>query len=157
GSVTGTVTDTTTGRPVAMECVEVTPVGGDITFPGACQGARSDSAGRYTLSGVGPYAWPVEFASADDAAYAWQWSGGVASRKQATLIDVSAGKAVTVNAKVVRGTKVSGTVLGPNGAQLRTTVFLVNVDTGDRAGVAPAGIGSYAVGVLPQTVRMSFS
>jgi hypothetical protein len=157
GRVTGTVTDAATGKPVAMECVEVTPVGGDVTFPGACQGARSDSAGHYTLSGVGPYAWPVEFASADNAAYAWQWSGGVASRKQATLVHVSAGTGVTVNAKLVRGTKVSGTVLGTNGALLRTTVIVVNVDTGDRVGMAPAGIGSYAVGVLPQTVRMSFS
>ena len=157
GTIAGLVTDAATGKGVNLECVDVTPVGGDPTFDGVCQGALSDAAGHYTLTGVGPYAWPVEFSSVEGNGYAWQWSGGVASRKQATLVPVGAGRTATVNAKLSRGTTVSGTVLGTNGAPLQSTVVLVNSDTGDDAGWATPTIGRYAVGVLPQAVRIRYT
>jgi len=157
GAIAGLVTDAGTGKGVNLECVQVTPAGGDPTFDGVCQGALSDAAGHYTLTGVGPYAWPVEFSSVEGNGYAWQWSGGVASRKQATLVPVSAGRTATANAKLSRGNTVSGTVLGTNGAPLQSTVVLVNSDTGDDTGWATPAIGRYAVGVLPQAVRIRYT
>jgi len=156
GAISGTVPDKATGKPVTFACVTVNPVGGDYTFDGECEGAFTDSAGRYTLTGLGPYAWPVEFATADTGAYAWQWSGGVASRKQATPVPVTAGRTATANAALTRGTKVVGTVLDSRGLPIRAAVYAVNSDTGDVAGWAQSVRGSYSIRVLPQTIRLQY-
>lgn len=153
GTLTGTVTDASSGKGIRFVCVDVAPAETDPSGP--CMGVRTDASGNYTLTGVGPYAWPVQFASVDDPKYAWQWSGGVASRKQASTVSVTAGQSTTVNAGLTKGTKVSGTVLGTNGASLSAQVLFRNSDTGDPTAM-PDMVGAYSTGLLPQTVRVSF-
>jgi hypothetical protein len=155
GTFTGTVTDAVSGKGIPFVCVDTTPAGADFSGGGPCLGTRTDASGHYTLTGVGPYKWPVQFASVEDARYAWQWSGGVASRKQASTAAVKVGGSTTVDAHLTRGTTVSGTILGTNGAPLRAQVMFRNTGTGDLTGF-PAGAGSYTVALLPQTVRVWF-
>jgi hypothetical protein len=61
--------------------------------------------------------------------HARQRSGGVANRKQASTVQVTVGGKTSVNAKLTAETKISGTVLGTNGALLRTTLFFRDTDT----------------------------
>jgi hypothetical protein len=121
----------------------------------SCGTTQTDNSGQYILTGVGPYQWPVEFASIDDTKHAWQWSGGAANRKQALRVQVTVGGKTSLNAKLTAGTKVSGTVLGTNGALLRTTLFFRDADTGDPVAVFDV-TGAYSVSLLPQGVRVSF-
>jgi hypothetical protein len=112
--------------------------------------APFDQRGRYVLDGLGPYAWPVEFGGRGD--HAWQWSGGVASRRQATLIKVRAGGTATADEKLTKSPVVRGTVSRPDGAPDPFTVVVVNADTGDAAGglfLGQAGT-TYEIPVLPQ-------
>lgn len=47
--------------------------------------ACADELGRYTLRGLGPYAWPVEFTDFSGA-HAWQWPGGASNRHEAERV-----------------------------------------------------------------------
>jgi hypothetical protein len=158
GGVKGTVTDKVSGKAVADVCVTVIPIGLGDSFGVGCEGARTDSAGHYTLSGLGPYAWPVEYAlTTPTPGYAWQWSGGAAGRKQATPVVVTAGATVTANAALSAGTTVGGAVVDGHGAPLTTRVAVVNTDTGDLAATPVFVFGRYQVRVVPQTVRIAYS
>jgi hypothetical protein len=155
GRIAGTVTDNATGRPVAFACVATVPVDpGFAHIPDCPNGAFTDAQGRYTITGLGPYAWPVEFAAAQT--YAWRWSGGVASRKQATPVTVTAGRTATSNAKLTTGTLVSGTVTTAHGHPLTAFVVAVNSDTGDAAGALTDTGSQYGIPLLPQTIRLTY-
>jgi hypothetical protein len=155
GKISGTVTDKATGQPVPFACVATVPVHAAFAHAGECPyGGFTDGQGRYTINGLGPYSWPVEFATGDK--YAWQWSGGVASRNLATPVRVTAGQTATSSAKLSTGTVVSGTVSAPDGQPLPSFVVAVNSDTGDAAGGLTDDGGKYAVPVLPQTIRLTY-
>jgi hypothetical protein len=155
GVITGTVTDRKTRKPVRGACVSTTAVSGGFSYIGYCPGAETDAKGRYTIADLGPYAWPVEFASADT--YAWQWFGGAADRLHAKPVKVRAGKRAAANAKLSPGTTVKGTVTDGKGAPLNASVTLVNTVTGDAAGAdGDTYQGPYEVHMLPQTLRLAY-
>lgn len=158
GSITGTARDAVTGRPVAGVCAYGYAVDGS-GGPGAgvhCTGAN----GRYTVGGLGPYAWPVEYTSSDGR-YAWQWSGGAPHRFAARRVTVQAGQASRADAALARGARLAGRIsdfAGP--ATGRASVAVFNNVTGDHAAVpVPAYQGGrYEVrGLAGQVVKVQFA
>jgi hypothetical protein len=107
-TITGTVRDAAGGAPVSGVCAYPYawhPGQGGI-FGKHC----SNAEGRYTIDDVGPYRWPIEFTPYPNSGYAWQWSGDVADRFAATYAPAQLGTPATVDANLVRGGSVVGTV-----------------------------------------------
>jgi hypothetical protein len=102
GTVTGTVTDAATGRPVANADVTISAnhPGVGATGPDAV----TDADGHYTLTGLGPYRWPL-ISGANG--YAPQWTGGIASRLLSPGVQVVADGSTTANVALTKGTRVT--------------------------------------------------
>ncbi|MCF0093744.1 carboxypeptidase-like regulatory domain-containing protein [Micromonospora sp. MH99] len=148
GVVVGVVTDAATGTPVPRARVMVVPYVPDPKYDD--HGPSTDDDGRYTITGLGPYDWPVQFAA---AGLATVWSGGAGSRQQARTVRVRAGRTATLDQALPAGTLVSGAVRVD---ELLTyaQVLAFDATTGDLAGVADVGTG-YALRLLPgQRVRL---
>jgi carboxypeptidase family protein len=153
GSIAGRVSDRATGAPVAA-CVTVVPASAFNANRPCTPGAMTGSDGRFTIAGLGPYAWPVEFAAYHG--YAWQWSGGQASRTRATPITVHSGQTSTVSSKLVPGTSISGSVSSSTGRPIAVVVFPVNAETGDPAGGYGLSDPGYQLTVKPQTIKLGY-
>jgi hypothetical protein len=156
GAVTGTVTDAVTGAPLSDICVGATPVGQGYHHIGTCPGATTDENGKYTISNLGPYSWPLELATTKP--YAWQWSGGGASRDQATGVLVNSGQTATLDAQMSQGTTLTVRVVDQTGAPASVVnLVLTNAVTNDPAALMVDQVtGSCAIGVLQQRLRLSY-
>ncbi|MCG5457122.1 carboxypeptidase regulatory-like domain-containing protein [Micromonospora sp. PSH03] len=148
GTVVGVVTDAATGAPVPRALVMVVPY---VPHPKyGDHGPTTDEEGRYTITGLGPYHWPVQFAA---AGLATVWSGGVGGRQQARPVRVRAQQTATLNQALPAGTPLTGAVRVD---ELLTYAQVIAFDaaTGDLAGVADVG-DSYALRLLPgQRVKL---
>jgi hypothetical protein len=131
GTISGIVRDRTTGAPVSSVCAY--PYAFDPRLGNDFGPRCSNSTGRYTISGLGPYAWPVLFTSAPLFGQAWQWSGDVVDRFSARLVPVTAGTTTALDARVVTGGTVSGTVVDRSGSPVFASVNVYNSRTGDFA------------------------
>lgn len=132
GSITGLVTDKATGAAVSGVCVypfAFNPGGVPIDSSAHC----SKADGRYTVSDLGPYRWPLEFVSYKANGYAWQWSGGANDRFAATLVQVPAGGSGSLNMQLVPGGSIQATVSVPTGALRSGEAWIHNARTGDHA------------------------
>ncbi|MEV4711347.1 hypothetical protein [Micromonospora sp. NPDC049374] len=142
GTVTGRVTRAADGTPVYFGYVLPLPV---VPHPKYSDyGVITDDDGRYTLTGLGPYRWPLYYTGYGLAS---QWSGGVADRRKADTVRVRTGTTVTSNQKLVAGTVVSGTIAVdemPNYSQ----VIAFHARTGDVTGVVDVG-ADYTLRLLP--------
>lgn len=142
GTVTGRVTRAADGTPVSAGYVLPLPV---VPHPKyGDHGPMTDDDGRYTLTGLGPYHWPLYYTGYGLAS---QWSGGVADRRQARPVRVRAGSTVTADQKLVAGTVVSGTITVdemPNYSQ----VIAFHAGTGDVVGTVDVG-SDYTLRLLP--------
>jgi hypothetical protein len=163
GTLSGVVTDKTTGKPLPFVCVSPGPASGYWSRIGECAGGATDAQGRYTISNLGPYAWPILFAPADNeehgSVYAWQWSGGVTSRKQAAPVKVTTGGTTTLNAKLSHGTVLKGRVVGgpPTQVPVEYMVSAIDPQTGDPIGTGTVSWdGTYEFHLLPQNVFLSY-
>ena len=90
--------------------------------------ACTDAQGRYTISDLGPYAWPVLFMGD-----AWIWSGNKPNRYFATPVRVTAGRTATMNAVVPTGAVITGQVRNAAGTVVDADVRAYNAVTGDFA------------------------
>jgi len=112
----------------------------------------------YTLTGLGPYAWPVEFSGR--AGFADQWSGNAPDRYAATLVQVKAGQTSVLNATMVPGESVSGTYyVTPPTTSVPGWVYAVNSVTGDETGFdfAFAGPNTFHIsGLNSEPVRLKY-
>jgi hypothetical protein len=133
GSIAGTIRDRTTHKPVPYHCGTVLPAPADHAVYGAGVGCANDLSGKYTITGLGPYAWKVEFPDVDSG-YAWQWSGGAANRAKATSVQVHAGGTTTLNATLKPTGKITGTATAAGREPVDTEVVAVDTVTGDYAG-----------------------
>lgn len=158
GTVGGTVTDEAAGSPVARMCAYPYATGTDA---GPEVGPHcSDAQGSYSISGLGPYWWPIEFVGEySNRQYAWQWSGGRPNQLVARHVRVEVGSTATVDAALKPGATVRGRVLTTGGAPILGVVRAVNALTGDQA-AAYAVVddnGHYEIPSLAgQFVRLSF-
>jgi hypothetical protein len=129
GTITGVVTSAVTGdAPEGMV--------GLSSFSGGAGGTEAQVVigpdGRYTISGLGPYSWPLFFAAFQ---HAYQWSGGTPNRFLASGVRVRVGATTTYNQTVRRGSTLSARVVGPGGAPIDFgRITLQNALTGDLMG-----------------------
>ncbi|WFE99130.1 carboxypeptidase regulatory-like domain-containing protein [Micromonospora sp. WMMD964] len=148
GTVVGVVTDAATGAPVPRARVMVVPYVPDPKY--GDHGPTTDEDGRYTITGLGPYHWPVQFAA---NGFATVWSGGVGARAQARTVRVRAQQTATLDQALPAGTPLGGAVRVD---ELLTYAQVLAFDaaTGDLAGVADVG-DTYALRLLPgQRVKL---
>jgi hypothetical protein len=148
GTVVGVVTNAATGAPVPYALVMVVPY---VPHPKyGDHGPMTDEDGRYTITGLGPYHWPVQFAA---NGFATVWSGGVGTREQARTVRVRAQQTATLDQALPAGTPLTGAVRVD---ELLTYAQVLAFDaaTGDLAGVADAG-DTYSLRLLPgQRVKL---
>jgi hypothetical protein len=139
GTITGVVTDETTGAPVTGGKVGL--ASHHYGFGDSVYTVGIDSQGRYTMPNLGPYQWTVLFSA---TGYAQEWMGDVANRDLAAHVKVFAGQTTTYDTSVGLGTTVTGEVVWPDGSPVPSArIEFVNADTGENMGVAdlwlPAG------------------
>lgn len=131
GAISGIIRNATTGAAVPGVC----------TYPYAFQPNQgaifgrncSNAEGRYTISDLGPYQWPVEFTTTRSSGLAWQWSGDVADRFSATMAQVTAGGTAEMDARLVVGGTLTGTVTDGAAPVDAGYVWTYNARTGDIA------------------------
>lgn len=155
GSISGRVTDKSTGKPVQQAVVSLLTVHPNFGF--AAPAAETDADGRYTFANLGPYDWPLHFGHAE---YAGHWSGGVPSRLLAETVKVKAGKTVTpgaADAALTTGTVVRGTARRASGGAVPSGfVTAYEAATGDFAGTGWLNNGTYEMRVFgPTLVRFN--
>lgn len=111
--------------------------------------------GRYTLTGLGPYEWPLYFVTAGIAP---QWSGGTGNRFKAERIAVKAGATTTYDAALRSGSVLRGTVTSPGGGLDSGRLTAYNSVTADPIAVADFTTdGTYRMLVIgPQDVKIQY-
>jgi hypothetical protein len=152
GTIAGVITEAQTGNPVRVGDVCPTPLPGLRVI---C----ADGSGRYELSGLGPYRWPVLYPASYLAPYAWEWSGGASDRYAATPIQVVAGQTVVHDVRMRPAARLTGHVLNPDGTVFTGSgeVQAYNARTGDLASQPdfPIFDGSYTlIGMGNERVRL---
>lgn len=150
GSVTGTVT-TADGKPAEGGIVSYSAWGYGI---GPSGDTEIDNAGRYTLTGFGPYEWPVLFTP-------WgaprQWSGGTGDRFKATKVKVTPGGSSRYDITLKPGAVLKGAVTRPAGGIESGRFTAYNVVTGDPIGVAEIQNGRYEMPIIgSQQVQIGY-
>jgi hypothetical protein len=95
----------------------------------------------YTLSGLGPYAWPIDF-GASEGGFADQWSGNAPDRYSAVPVMVVAGLTTYYNVTLSQESFLHGTVQMTAGSQPANwyTVSARNAITGDDIGQSSPGV-----------------
>jgi hypothetical protein len=149
GTIAGTITDATTGLPLAGACATVSPRAAGPTF---CDDAH------YVLDRLGPYPWQLQF-SADS--HSWEWYSDAANRFLATPVNVDIGQTVTIDATLLPGgATLRGRIVDPAGRPVEGgIVTVVNVATGDPAASSAAvgSDGTFEVGnIAQQSVRVVY-
>ncbi|WP_327010273.1 carboxypeptidase-like regulatory domain-containing protein [Dactylosporangium sp. NBC_01737] len=160
GTVKGTVTDAATGAPVPYTCVWVAALSSGFNGSGDCP-ASTATDGTYSIPGVGPYAWPVEFAHYQ---YQWRWSGNAANRRTATPVTVQAGRKATANIKLrTGGGTLTGIIRDASGHPIDAFVVAHDAVTGEAVqfagGITPEGQppATYTIATIaPQQVKISY-
>jgi hypothetical protein len=128
GTLTGVVTDRATGAPVNLVCVYPYPVDPGVGFAFGENCTRN--GGKYTIKGLGPYVWPLEFAHASGD-YAWEWSGHAADRFAARGVRVWPGFSTPANTSLVPAGKVTGQTADQHGTPAFAYIDVYNARTGD--------------------------
>lgn len=128
GTVRGTVTDRATGAPVGGVCVYPYAVNPALGFAFEANCSKGD--GTYTISGLGPYWWPLEFAESRGR-YAWQWSGGAPDRFAARRVRVWPNGNTTHNTSLVPGGVITGRTFDQQGTPAFGYIYTYNARTGD--------------------------
>ncbi|NQX33806.1 carboxypeptidase-like regulatory domain-containing protein [Herbiconiux sp. VKM Ac-2851] len=147
GAVSGTVTDASTGRPLAGVSVQARPKSGSYTFG---QTAVTDAAGAYRITGVAPGATTLSFDASAESAYIDEWWNDRASQSEATFFTVSSGKTtVGRDAALAPGGSISGTIKGTGGVPLQyVSVQVVNPDGSIVGWANTNAAGAYVIGGL---------
>lgn len=126
------------------------------TFP--LDSANVSADGTYTLSGLGPYAWPVKITD-QSGTYASVWAGG-SDRKSAELYQVAAGQTSPgPNVVLPEGGRLQGQIQDENGQPVQTDseVRLFNAETGDQIGDVSQTSADYGfTGLASQDVKVEF-
>lgn len=157
GTITGVVTDRATGAPVGGVCVYPYAVDPRVGF--AFGANCTKAAGTYTISGLGPYAWPLEFADARGR-YAWEWSGGAPDRFAATKVRVRPNTQTPVDATLTPAGVITGRTLNQQGTPAFGYIYTYNARTGDIVDWTtplPNGTGDYVInGLATQDVKIQY-
>ena len=158
GTVTGTITDAATRGPLAGVCPTVLPAYSRDGW-GFPYFSCSLPDGTFTMRGLGPYQWKIEFPDFSGS-HAWQWSGPAPNRAAATPVQVRVGKTVNASAALRPPGVITGTVTKRSGNPEWVVVEAVDVRTGDfaapQAAVSPTGVYTIS-GCNAEDVRLLVS
>lgn len=151
GSISGVITDSATQAGVSGICPSVAPASLGEQPTSMVSTICSGSTGQYSVSGLGPYDWKLEFPDYTGA-HAWTWSGGAVDRTSATPVPVQAGATATADVALPTAGAVTGTVTKATGTLGYTLIYTTVPATDDYAGPyavtsASAG-GAYTLGGL---------
>lgn len=146
GTVAGTVHDETTGQPIQQ--VYVFPYASDF----GTGSTYTDRTGQYKLTGLGPYAWPLEFVGLTDA-YGWRWSGNAEHRLAATPVTVVEGGDVAMDALLQPTGKITGSATGND----MVSIVAFNAISGDWAGPRVTDSQFTLAGLGTQQVKVKFT
>jgi hypothetical protein len=160
GTITGKVTDVGTGAALSYTCVWVAALSPGFGGGGDCP-AATGADGTYTIAGVGPYAWPVEFARGN---YQWRWSGNAINRLTATPVTVRAGRTATASIRLrTGGGTLTGRIRDASGQPVSASVVAYDVLSGEAVqfpgGITPEGQppATYTIAnIAPQRVKISY-
>jgi hypothetical protein len=155
GSISGVVSDAASGQPVSFGSIGLASFNFGAGF--GTDTVVADKQGRYTLSGLGPYAWTLFITANGEASV---FSGGVADRDKATPVKVKAGSTNTFNVAMNPGFTVTGKVFGLDGTTLATSarISFINADTGEVMGDGDAVGGVYTAHIAPsQKVKIAYN
>ena len=143
GSISGTVTDASSNAPLNGICVFVYPNGSSSSLPGF----KTNSSGVYTASQLAPGSYKVEFSDCAGGGHAGQFWNNKPSLSTATLVTVTAGATASgINAKLVAGGNISGTVSSSSGPLAGICVFPFQTgQTSSLAGTTTDSQGKYTL------------
>ena len=137
GWVTGTVTDSTTGAPIAGACVSVwDPTVGNYAGGYDAGGyvgysTCTDAAGVYRSAGLSTGSYQVVFDQWGSGSYLEQWYDGQPSADTATSVQVTLGSGTSnIDAALRVGGSIAGTVSDANGPVADASVQVYAATTG---------------------------
>lgn len=156
-TISGVIKAAATGEPITYGCASVLPHrGGGFGVAKGADCSDWGGEGQYTISGLGPYDWPVQFSHTYDD-YTPVWSGGASDRKSATPVQTRVGAPGTADVALQPAT-VSLRLRVIDGAGQRydgplyLTVF--NARTGDYVGELEHD--GTVMGLGDQVVRLQY-
>ncbi|GLY97174.1 carboxypeptidase-like regulatory domain-containing protein [Actinoplanes sp. NBRC 103695] len=154
----------TIGGTISDEAGAALP-GANVSFSawgfgaGGSNDVEADENGRYTIGGLGPYAWPLVFTT---GSHPRQWSGNTANRNQAATVPVTAGATAEYDITLQTGVPLTGKVTVKPGIPAgQWRLFIANATTGDQLADFDSSVaedGTYRVSVLGgQQVKIGWS
>ncbi|MGC5333911.1 carboxypeptidase regulatory-like domain-containing protein [Micromonospora sp. DT62] len=148
GRISGVISDAASGRPVPGVHVAVVPF---VPHPKYSPDTPiTDDTGRYSVTGLGPYDWPLRFSG---TGIATQWSGGVGNVLLARTVRVRPGGTATLHQALRSSITVGGSIRTDELATY-STVVAFDALTGDVVGAVDVGT-SYGLPMLPgQLVKL---
>ncbi|GAA3537967.1 carboxypeptidase regulatory-like domain-containing protein [Nocardioides daeguensis] len=152
GSISGTIT-AADGTPLSDVIAHASPV-----ESGTGRSAYTDAAGHYTIDGLAPGDYRLQFTPPYDTAYLDEYYDNVRSWEDAATLTVTSGGSTTADAALGTGGTISGTVTDGDGNPASDAWISVYDESG--AQVANAYVlndGTYSVNVLPGTYRVGFN
>jgi hypothetical protein len=152
--ISGIVTDTAApANPVPGVEVDVYDASGNFVAS-----TQTGGDGTYTLSGLFPASYKIGFVPTS-VGYAAQFNGGAASLAAANPVAVPAGGTKTVDAALVAGGQIAGTVTDASSAALLGRVRVAVYDSSGTviASATTASDGTYTVlGIAPGSYNVGF-
>jgi hypothetical protein len=148
GSLSGTFVDASGGPlETTSMCANVLPQPYSGLPP---RSSCSSLNGTFTISGLGPYKWPVGFSDPWGSTYGVQWPGGKLDRESAPTYKVTSGTTTDIGTKKVKkGHALAGAIVQRGGQpwQGYSWAYAYDPRTGDYLGSSPYS-GSYLISPL---------
>ena len=142
GSITGKVTDVSTGLPVSGAYVEATATGGSYFE------AETDASGTYSIVGLATASYTVEFFASYQGGYIEQWYDHQTSSGSADPVSVTAGSTTShVDAALDHPGSISGTVTDAGTGLPISGVYVYAYSSTDQysSGAVTAADGTYVL------------
>ncbi len=153
GSISGTVSDATLA-PLADICVTASPAGGEVAG-----GATTVAGGSYTIAGLDPGSYVIEFSDCTNNAYATEYYNDSADPAGADPVAVGREEDVTgIDASLLENGSITGTVSGPAAEPLQG-ICVAAFDAGgsEIANATTGAAGGYEIsGLTPGPYRIHF-
>ncbi len=145
-TLSGTVTDASSGKPVPGAYAEILDSSGDYV-----SGAITDSDGVYEVGGLAAGDYKVEFASGEGESYLRQFYDDAASEATADTVELTDGESATANAALSAGGEITGTVTDAKTKSGLAGVYVYaysSTSGAERTAVTDAN-GDYTIESLP--------